>query len=123
MFFWCLVLICYLAVPVQSHAGSSCTVFSTNGIAASNFQYYRFYDFRNLTAATHQKGEEALKATQDLKNKTVFDATWMDDWYIRDYPRNTLGTSSISVDFNPDRVYICKRSIQLVVSASKLTVT
>ena len=69
MFFWCLALICYLAVPVQSHAGSSCTVFSANGIAASNFQYYRFYDFRNLTAATHQKGEEALKATQDLKKQ------------------------------------------------------
>jgi hypothetical protein len=45
MFFWRLALICYLAVPVQSQAGSSCTVFSTNGIAASNFQYYRFFDF------------------------------------------------------------------------------
>jgi hypothetical protein len=79
MFFWRLALICYLAVPVQSQAGSSCTVFSTNGIAASNFQYYRFFDFRNLHGATHQRGEKVLKATQDLKNKTVSDATWMDD--------------------------------------------
>lgn len=110
MFSWHVLLICCIVLPAHSQAGTSnCTAFSTNGVAESTFQYYRFYDFRNLSGTNlDQKREKASDATQDLKNKTVSDATWMEDWYIRDYPRNSPGTPSISVEFIPDRVYICK---------------
>jgi hypothetical protein len=47
-----------------------------------------------------------LRTRSDAKNKTVTDASWKDDWYIRDYPRKSPGAPSIPVDFIPERVYI-----------------
>jgi hypothetical protein len=78
-----------------------CTAFSSNGVAASQYQYYRFYDFRQMKSAGHGHSN-----TKGLQSKVVSDSSWKNDWYIRDYPRKSPGGYSIPVNFIPERVFI-----------------
>ncbi|KAJ4334037.1 hypothetical protein N0V87_007195, partial [Didymella glomerata] len=72
-----------------------------NGVAASQYQYYRFYDFRQMKSAGHGHSN-----TKGLQSKVVSDSSWKNDWYIRDYPRKSPGGYSIPVNFIPERVFI-----------------
>lgn len=80
-----------------------CTAFSSNGVAASQYQYYRFYDFRQMKSIGHGPSN-----TKGLQSKVVSDSSWKNDWYIRDYPRKSPGGYSIPVNFIPERVFISK---------------
>lgn len=115
--YYCLLLsLISFALPAhgQVDSSNSCSAFASNGLAASNYQYYRFYDFRNIAnGTTSTKKREPLEdraSTAAARSKSVSDTTWTDDWYIRDYPRKSPGSPSIPVDFIPDRVYICKET-------------
>jgi hypothetical protein len=85
---------------------NDCTAFSTDGLAASQYQYYRFYDFRNQKvpnlSSTGTKGSRA---------KVVTGPSWKNDWYIRDFPRKSLGGTSIPVNFVPEKVYISESNL------------
>jgi hypothetical protein len=82
---------------------NDCTAFSTDGLAASRYQYYSFYDFRNQKAS-----EDSSALTTGSRAKVVTGPSWKDDWYIRDFPRKSPGVSSIPVNFVPEKVYISK---------------
>lgn len=93
----------------QRVESNDCSAFSTDGLAASHFQYYRLYDFRNI----EQIGTQRKRRRQDLSaptNRTVSDHTWTEDWYVRNYPRASPGGQSIAVNFVPWRVEIGKSS-------------
>lgn len=93
------LLLCTLLVLGQNL--SDCTAFSSNGLAASQYQYYRFYDFRRMRSASPSN-----TSIQGTRAKTISDSAWKDDWYIRDYPRKSPGGYSIPVNYMPERVYI-----------------
>jgi hypothetical protein len=85
----------------------NCTAFSSNGLAASQYQYYRFYDFRHMTAP-----QAAGIGAKESQAKVVTGASWKDDWYIRDFPRKSPGGYVIPVNFVPDKVYISEYALQ-----------
>lgn len=80
---------------------ADCTAFSSNGLAASQYQYYRFYDFRHMKPT-----RGSSKSTDGSRSKVVTDAAWKDDWYIRDYPRGSPGGYVIPVNYTREKVYI-----------------
>jgi len=80
---------------------STCTIFTSNGLANSSFSYYRFYDFRKVSGLSSTSTQNSTTAV-----KIVTDGTWTNDWYIRDYPRKSGGPPNIPVDFTPKRVSI-----------------
>lgn len=80
---------------------ADCTAFSSNGIAKSQYQYYRFYDFRRMKDAGPSN-----TSTNGSRSKIVTSASWKDDWYIRDYPRKSPGGYTIPVNYVPNKVYI-----------------
>jgi hypothetical protein len=87
-------------IPIQSQIDSTCTAFTSNGLASSTFLYYRFYDFRNVI------GSSSASAQNSMTSKTVTDGSWTNDWYIRNYPRKSPGPPVIPVSFTPKRVSI-----------------
>lgn len=92
---------------------SNCTAFSSDGIVASQYQYYRFYDFRRMKPGgiTTEKG---------LQSKVVSDNSWKDDWYLRDYPRKSPGGYSIPINFIPESVFISAFSVLTYSSTQQL---
>ncbi|KAL6407641.1 hypothetical protein AUP68_08662 [Ilyonectria robusta] len=59
----CIIVLLALVSPAPFAAAaegrySNCSSFATNGSAASQFAYYRFYDFRNISADTWDSVEE-----------------------------------------------------------------
>jgi hypothetical protein len=85
---------------VLSKIDSTCTIFTSNGLANSTFSYYRFYDFRNVS------GSSSTLIQNSTTIKIVTDDTWMEDWYIRNYPTKSPGPPDIPVEFTPKRVSI-----------------
>lgn len=99
-----------IAVVGQRLESSECAAFSTDGLAASQFQYYRFYDFRNVGKGSDKRKHNRRRGSP-ARNRTVSDDSWRDDWYVRDFPRKSPGGHSIPVNFIPERVEIGKRRI------------
>lgn len=95
-----ILLVLSFTIPVQSNIDSTCTAFTTNGLAGSTFLYYRFYDFRNVY------GSSSAWTQNSNISKTVTDGSWTNDWYIRNYPRKSSGPPEIPVSFTPKRVSI-----------------
>jgi hypothetical protein len=105
MLLFLLLLTCSVPVVLGARLESSdCSAFETDGLAASYFQFYRFYDFRNVTTTGTQR--RAKRQTASITNRTVTDESWVDDWFVRDYPRASPGGKSIAVNFVPWRVEI-----------------
>lgn len=105
-----LLLSAYLAQAVLAqYPASDCTSFTSNGIAASTFQYYRFYDFRNLKPTTYSN-TTSTDAASSARSKVTKDDSWTEDWFIRDYPRNSPGGTSIPVNFTTSHVSISSSS-------------
>ena len=89
------------AILAQSKIASSCTAFTSSGLANSTFLYYRFYDFRNIASSRSESSQNSTAIS-----KIVTDGSWTKDWYIRNYPRKSPGPPSIPVAFTPKRVSI-----------------
>ncbi|PGH27510.1 hypothetical protein AJ80_00751 [Polytolypa hystricis UAMH7299] len=95
-------LLAILATTAESKIDTSCTAFQSRGLAKSIWQYYRFYDFRNIGRSGSYN-----EPTVDSKTaRIVTDRSWTDDWYLRDYPRKSPAPPIIPVDFIPERVNI-----------------
>ncbi|KAN0083044.1 Concanavalin A-like lectin/glucanase domain containing protein [Elaphomyces granulatus] len=88
------------AILAQSKIDSTCTAFTSSGIANSTFLYYRFYDFRNIISSGSGSSHDSSAS------RTVTDGSWTKDWYIRNYPRKSPGPPEIPVAFTPKRVFI-----------------
>ncbi|KAF3034607.1 hypothetical protein E8E12_005029 [Didymella heteroderae] len=106
----------FLAQFASTQDLSDCTAFSSNGVAASQYQYYRFYDFRQMKSAG-----AAIPNAKGLQSKIVSNSSWEDDWYIRDYPRKSPGGYSIPVNFIPERVFITNETNSSTNSTSHLS--
>jgi hypothetical protein len=107
-----LITLTYLApialVLGQRTSSNDCSAFSTDGLAASHFQYYRLYDFRNISEIGTQRNIRRQRGDDAATNITAADETWVNDWYVRDHPRASPGGTAIPVNFVPWRVEIGK---------------
>jgi hypothetical protein len=101
-----LLILLFGAHLILGQSLQNCTAFSSNGLAAAQYQYYRFYDFRHMTAS-----QATSTGTKGSQAKVVTDASWKDDWYIRDFPRKSPGGYVIPVNFVPDKVYISEYAV------------
>jgi hypothetical protein len=88
------------AILAQSKIDSTCTAFTSSGLANSTFLYYRFYDFRNII------NSGSGSSHNPSASRIVTDGSWTKDWYIRNYPRKSPGPPEIPVAFTPKRVSI-----------------
>src|SRR3954453_17493056 len=102
---WWLLLSLYLSIAVRGQSSSDCTAFASDGLGGSTFQYYRFYDFRNVSRT---RSHTSSSSSNVARSKIVTDDSWTSHWYIRDFPRKSPGAPSIPVQFIPERVFICK---------------
>ncbi|KAE9989914.1 hypothetical protein EG327_002101 [Venturia inaequalis] len=109
--FW--FLSAYLAQTVLAqYPATDCTSFTTNGIAASTFQYYRFYDFRNLNPTSSCFSNPLSSSVSSTRTKIVKDESWTSDWFVRDFPRNSPGGTVIPVNFTNSHVSITNSTDQ-----------
>jgi hypothetical protein len=99
MFVFILVILS-CTISAQNTVGSTCTGFTTNGLANSTFLYYRLYDFRNIY------NTRSASTQNSITSRTVTNSSWTNDWYIRNYPRKSSGAPDIPVSFTPRRVSI-----------------
>jgi len=83
--------------------GGNCVAFSSDGSAASYWQNYRLFDFRNISSAHPQ----TLSSSQGL-NQTTLGTSWTDSWSLRNYTRGASSANSIPVDFTSERVEISR---------------
>jgi hypothetical protein len=83
-------------------AAKSCRSFSVNSTSAQ-FDYYRFYDFRNLTAG----------AIDDLPRRNHFprilsvnDSDWSHDWDIREQNKRPPSDDTIHMSYVKENIWI-----------------
>lgn len=110
----CIIVLLALVFPASLAAAaegrySNCSSFTTNGSAASQFAYYRFYDFRNISADTWDSIEEPKSPNNVTAGASTYDMSWQLDWVRRDglrYPGPDVGADLLPIDYQPDKVYI-----------------
>ncbi|KAH6883444.1 concanavalin A-like lectin/glucanase domain-containing protein [Thelonectria olida] len=101
-----------LPVAVAAVAGgrySNCSSFATNGTAASQYAYYRFYDFRNISSDTWGSVQKPQSPNNATAGASTHDMSWQLDWARRDglrYPGPDVGPNLLPIDYQPDSVYI-----------------
>ncbi|CAA9957150.1 Glycoside hydrolase family 16 protein [Pyrenophora teres f. maculata] len=95
-------------------ATAECTRFSTNGTVAATYDYYRFFDFRQLrgsldeTAASSSSREDGVKITESSKgqSKIVAAAPWNADWTPRDWFRPAPKEDTVDMYYTPSQITI-----------------
>ena len=84
-------------------AQSTCSSFAINGSDA-HFDYYRFYDFRNLEPGRPQGlGPQEEDVVPYL---SVNDSSWIKDWRPRDQQKQPPTDDAIAMRYNPANVFI-----------------
>lgn len=120
-----LVILCLSAVrfvaAVLGDSSNGCTTFSTDGSAAAYFEYYRFYDFRNintsLTAQNTLSDGSLLPASKIVNN-----ASWADDWSIRVQSKGAANDNALPIQYSASNVKIrTLTSPNLTCCTAKLT--
>ncbi|KAH6660637.1 concanavalin A-like lectin/glucanase domain-containing protein [Truncatella angustata] len=99
--FWCLS-----ALPAAT-AYTNCSAFSTNGTAASQFSYYRFYDFRNIPSDTWDSVQNATSPNNETAGASTSDMSWSLDWQRRDglrYAENDPNNPLLPIDYQLSKV-------------------
>ncbi|KAH6995276.1 concanavalin A-like lectin/glucanase domain-containing protein [Ilyonectria destructans] len=110
----CIIVLLALVFPAPLAAAaegrySNCSSFATNGSAASQFAYYRFYDFRNISSDTWDSIEEPKSPNNVTAGASTHDMSWQLDWVRRDglrYPGPDVGADLLPIDYQPDKVHI-----------------
>ena len=104
--------LCLGSALAQAAVDNSCEFFSSNGLAAGQYQYYRFYDFRTQTPTQSASNTTKRQSSTSSKVKIVTGSTWSQDWYIRDFPRNAASPTMIPANFMTSQVYVgtCEHS-------------
>ncbi|KAI1842153.1 hypothetical protein JX265_005730 [Neoarthrinium moseri] len=94
-----------LACLLNAAAATNCSAFATNGSAAAQYSYYRFYDFRNLPEDTWQYVKNASDPNNGTAGASTTDMGWSLDWQRR----NGLlyageGSNLLPIDYQMDKV-------------------
>jgi hypothetical protein len=108
-------------------AAPECNTFLTNGSTAATYQYYRFYDFRNLhesagvdaASASASKDGYAVTSSSNGQSKIVSAAPWDSGWDARDWYRPASKEDTLDMQYTPSRVSISK-SLSFPATASYL---
>lgn len=88
---------------------SNCSSFVTNGTASSQYDYYRFYDFRNISADTWDDVEEPKDPNNVTAGASTSDMSWQYDWLKREGFREAgpnIGQTLLPIDYQPEAVRI-----------------
>jgi hypothetical protein len=102
-----------LSFPVLPAAAidANCSSFATTGAAAAQFNYYRFYDFRNVSVDSGETVYNVMDPNNVTAGASTSDMLWSLDWERREgllYP--AAGQNLLPIDYQPDKVAISKRN-------------
>jgi hypothetical protein len=95
---------------------AECTQFSTNGSTAATYDFYRFYDFRQLrgnidgdaaSASSYGKGYTMTESANG-QTKIIEAAPWISGWNARDWFRPSPRDDTVDMHYKPSRVSISK---------------
>ncbi|KAG7405842.1 hypothetical protein Forpe1208_v014460 [Fusarium oxysporum f. sp. rapae] len=108
----CTPLLLRWAPPVAAIAEgrySNCSSFVTNGTASSQFAYYRFYDFRNISSDNWDDFKKPNNPNNATAGASTNDMGWQLDWAKRDGLRDAgpnFGPNILPIDYQPQSIYI-----------------
>lgn len=116
MFSSAALLLAFAASFLLVQVSAECTQFSTNGSTAATYDFYRFYDFRNIRdnidgdAATASSYGKSYTATESAngQSKIIEAAPWNSGWNARDWFRPSPKNDTIDMHYKPSRVSISK---------------
>lgn len=95
----------FLFVLVTGSQDKECTTFSTNGSISNTFEYYRFYDFRNVyngsSISVNSSDTNALATS-----RTVNDTSWTNDWNIRVQSKAAANDDAIPLKYISSNVQL-----------------
>ncbi|KIW01791.1 uncharacterized protein PV09_06963 [Verruconis gallopava] len=98
-------------------AGSiPCTSFSVNG-SKNHFEYYRFYDFRDITSNS-SSSEPGSPLPRSL---IVSDGSWVNNWTIREEFREPSTENAIPMAYVKDNIFIENGALNFVTRRENAT--
>ncbi|CAN9442103.1 unnamed protein product [Alternaria alternata] len=114
MFSSAALLLAFAASFLLVQVSAECTQFSTNGSTAATYDFYRFYDFRNVRdnidgdAAAASSYGKSYTATESAngQSKIIEAAPWNSGWNARDWFRPSPKNDTIDMHYKPSRVSI-----------------
>jgi hypothetical protein len=99
----CLASFALLTIPALVAGASDCSLFSINGSTTAYFEYYRFYDFRNITFGNSTTINSSSSFPKSL---SVSDASYLDDWTVRVQDKAAASDETIRLKYTADNVFI-----------------
>ncbi|EUC29998.1 glycoside hydrolase family 16 protein [Bipolaris zeicola 26-R-13] len=113
-------LLLVFAIPdfLTKVAAEDCTVFSTNGSTAATYDFYRFYDFRNLSESllgnadtVPDSGEkQSITVASNGQSKIIAASPWSAGWDARHWLRPAAREDTIDMHYTPSSVSISKNN-------------
>ncbi|KAF1940093.1 concanavalin A-like lectin/glucanase [Clathrospora elynae] len=86
-----------------SNVAAECNQFSTNGSTAARYDFYRFYDFRNL----HISGDSpSISASSNGKSKIVAATPWSSGWDSKNWHRPAAKEDTLPMQYAPSELSI-----------------
>ena len=88
---------------------ANCSAFGTDGPGASQYAYYRFYDFRNVTESQWDDIKDPKNPENTTAGASTLDMDWQLDWAYRTglrYPGPAAKNKLLPIDYQPDSVKI-----------------
>ncbi|EUC41592.1 glycoside hydrolase family 16 protein [Bipolaris oryzae ATCC 44560] len=124
-------LLLVLAIPgfLSNVAAEDCTVFSTNGSTAAMYDFYRFYDFRNLSESlignvdtVSDSGEkQSITVASHGQSNIIAASPWSAGWDVRHWLRPAAREDTIDMHYTPSSVSISKNNDGSKESSTYLT--
>jgi hypothetical protein len=95
-----------LAIPTLVAAADNCSLFSINGSTTAHFEYYRFYDFRNITGGYSNASNASLTFPKAL---SVMDGSYQNDWTVRVQNKAPPRDETTQLNYTADNVFIGRK--------------
>lgn len=98
-------------VSTVSAKDKICSSYSINGTHASQFEFYRFYDFQysNVTDTTPTASNWPKNRTLDeslVQRKTFSDKSWVEEWSIREAYKQPANERLDALHYIPYNVFM-----------------
>lgn len=103
----------FLALSAASAVAAyqNCSSFATNGSVASQYNYYRFYDFRNISSDTWDAVKNATSSNNVTAAASTSDMGWSLDWQRRNDLRYAGdGANLLPIDYQAAKVAMGKKN-------------
>jgi hypothetical protein len=105
--FFTAVFLGFFAALVVADDANPCTSFSINESSVNTFQYYRFYDFRNLVSGdTVVIQNNTLPFRSQLRTANIANSSWTEDWNIQDKLKEPAEYNDLTWSYTPHNVAI-----------------